>query len=254
VGLNVPRELVSRVAKKGFAALTAEERSLFPGAERGHPEHEFFIRSTFGDFAVQVPPWFRNIYAAQKCWDVVMADSMRRALAGPGFRGYKGVIIAGSAHVAYGLGIPWRYRLLAGRDKVMTLVPVTVPTKKKESAGDENPMVRALAGQMQPAALFSRGLADAVFAVAAEEKPFFAEAGFSGKLNSDGLYEIERVGADTPAAAQGLRKGDIILAIDGAPVKTLEGLRLVLAQKNWNDLLQLDIRKKVILSPQKGGE
>ena len=116
-----------------------------------------------------------------------MAESMRLALARPEFRGYKGVIIAGSAHVAYGLGIPWRYRLRDKRAKILTLVPVTVAAKKKEDGEEENPMVKALAGQMQPAAVFSRGLADVVFAVAAEEKPYFAEAGFSGKMNADGL-------------------------------------------------------------------
>jgi len=250
VGLNVPRELISRVAKKGLASLTAAEKAVFPGVESGDPEHEFFIRSTFGEFAVQVPLWFRNIYAAQKCWDTVMAASLRLALARPENRGCKGVIIAGSAHVAYGLGIPWRYHRQDRRAGILTLVPVTVAAKKKDGLEEENPMVKALAGQMPPAAVFSRGLADAVFAVAAEEKPYFADAGFSGKMNGDGLYEIERVGKETPAEKQGLKKGDLVLAVDGVPVKTLEGLRLMLAQKNWNDSLLLDVRKKMTLTKE----
>ncbi len=248
VGLNVPRELVSRVGKKGFSSLAAAEKALFPGAERSHPEHEYFIRSTFGEFAVQVPPWFRNVYTAQKCWDVVMADSMRRALSRPGFREHKGVIIAGSAHVAYGLGIPWRYRLLAGRAKVATFVPVAVTARKRDASGEENPMVKALAGQLPPAAVFARGLADVVFAVAEEEKPCFAEAGFEGRMNADGLYEVDRVAKGGPGENVGLKSGDLVLAVDGAPVKSLEGLRLLLAQKNWGDSLSLDIRKKMELS------
>ncbi len=86
--------------------------------------------------------------------------------------------------------------------------------------------------------------------MAAEEKPYFAEAGFSGKMNGDGLYEIERVGKETPAEKQGLKKGDLVLAVDGVPVKSLEGLRLLLSQKNWDDSLELEIRKKVILSKE----
>ncbi|MBU4405425.1 MAG: ChaN family lipoprotein [Candidatus Aminicenantes bacterium] len=248
VGLNVPRELVSKVAKRGWAGLSAAEQALFPGAGRSHPEHEYFVRSTLGEFAVQVPLWFRNVYAAQKCWDTVMAESMRLALARPEFRGRKGIIIAGSAHVAYGLGIPWRYRLRDKRAKIFTLVPVTVTPKKSEASEEENLMVKALAGQLKPAAVFSRGLADAVFAVAAEEKPYFAEAGFSGKVNAEGLYVVERVGKASPAEKCGLKKGDFILAVDGVPFKSLEGLRLVLAQKDWGDALELDVRKKVPLA------
>ena len=247
VGLNVPRELVSRVAKRGFASLSAAEQAMFPGAGRTYPEHEYYVRSTLGEFAVQVPLWFQNVYAAQKCWDTVMAESMRLALVRPEFRGRKGIIIAGSAHVAYGLGIPWRYRLRDKRAEILTLVPVMVASKKSESSEEENPMVKALAGQLKPAAVFARGLADVVFAVAAEAKPYFAEAGFSGKINADGLFEISQVRKESPAEKSGLRVGDRILAVDGAPVKSLEALRLILAQKNWNDSLILEIRKKVTL-------
>jgi len=250
VGLNVPRELVSKVAKRGFAALPAAEQALFPGVDRTYPEHEYYVRSTLGEFAVQVPLWFQNVYVAQKCWDTVMAESMRLALARPGCRGYKGVIIAGSAHVAYGLGIPWRYQLRAAGAKLLTLVPVTVAAKKKEAAEEENPMVKALAGQLQPAAVFSRGLADAVFAVAAEEKPHFAEAGFSGKINAGGFFEVANVRKESPAEKSGLRAGDIIQAIDGVPVKSLDGLRLLLAQKNWGDAMELEVKKKLALTEE----
>jgi uncharacterized iron-regulated protein len=247
IGLNVPRELVSKVAKRGFSALSAEEQAMFPGVDRTYPEHEYYVRSTLGEFAVQVPFWFQNVYTAQKCWDTVMAESMRLALARSEFRGRKGIIIAGSAHVAYGLGIPWRYHLRDKRAKLLTLVPVTVAAKKKEAAEEENPMVKALAGQLQPAAIFARGLADAVFAVAAEEKPYFAEAGFSGKMNAEGFFEIVQVRKESPAEKCGLRVGDLVQAVDNVPVKTLEGLRLVLAQKNWNDSFSLDIRKQIEL-------
>lgn len=248
VGLNVPRELISRVGKGGFANLSAAEKSLFSGAQRSDPEHEFFIKNTLGEFAVQVPPWFQNIYAAQKCWDIVMAESMRAVLARPAFKGYKGIIIAGSAHVAYGLGIPWRYRLGNKNSKIVTLVPVLVAAKKKENESEENHMVKALAAQLKPVAVFSRGLADLVFAVAAEEKPYFAEAGFSGKMNAGGLFEVSQVRKESPAEKSGLRVGDLVLAVDGVPVKSLEGLRLVLAQKNWGDALELEVRKKITLA------
>ena len=65
IGLNVPRELVSKVAKRGFSALSAAEQAMFPGVDRTYSEHEYYVRSTLGEFAVQVPFWFQNVYAAQ---------------------------------------------------------------------------------------------------------------------------------------------------------------------------------------------
>lgn len=247
VGLNVSRELIRRVAKGGTAGLTPAEKALFPGVEVDDPQHEFFIRATLGEFAVQVPMWFRDVYVAQKCWDTVMAESMRRVLTQPGLRGHKGVIIAGSAHVAYGLGIPWRYRRADRRARVLSLVPVLVAAEKQESGGEENPMVKALAAQRKPTAIFSRGLADVVFAVAAEKIPHFAAAGFSGRMNVEGIVEVDRVAKESPAEKCGLKTGDLILAVDGAPVASLEALRLLLAQKDWGDELELNVRKKIAL-------
>ncbi len=111
-------------------------------------------------------------------------------------------------------------------------------------------MVSALAGQLKPAAVFSRGLADVVFAVSAESKPHFAEAGFSGRMNADGVFEVDRVVRDSPAERSGLKKGDLVLAVDGMPVKSLEELRLLLARKDWGDELELDVRKKISLAEE----
>jgi aminopeptidase N len=246
IGLNVPRELVSAVSKGGIAALNEEQRALFPGVLFSDPQHEFFIKTTFGDFGVQVPLWFANVYTAQKCWDVVMAESMRQWLQAKEHKGYKGVIIAGSGHVTYGLGIPFRLSRAAQRTRIVTIVPVAV--KKKESEKEENPMLKALASlvsQLQPAAIFSRGIADYVLALAPEERPRFPVIGFSGKMNAEGYYEVSAVEKEGIAERNGIREGDIILSLDGVPIKSLEALRLILAQKNWNDPLQFEIRRRI---------
>jgi len=245
IGLNVPRELISAVSKGGIAALDREQRALFPGVLISDPQHEFFIETTFGDFGVQVPLWFANIYAAQKCWDVVMAESMRLWLQAKEHRGYKGVIIAGSGHVAYGLGIPFRLRRAAPRTRVATVVPVAVSPKKKGDEKQENPMLKAIASQLKPVAIFSRGIADYVLALAPEARPHFPVIGFSGKMNAEGHYEVSGVEKEGIADRNGIRAGDIILSLDGVPIKSLEALRLILAQKNWNDPLQFEIRRRI---------
>ncbi len=242
IGLNVSRDIIHKVSSKGWDALANEEKALFPTLQTPNPDHEYFIKTTFGDFAVQVPLWFSNMYNAQKCWDVVLAESMRQILKKKEFRGYQGVIIAGSGHVAYGLGIPFRYRLANRAARLTTLVPVYVE-KKAPSGSEENPMMAALAGQLKPAAIFSRGLGDLVLASEKEEKPHFPVWGFSGKMVQGG-YEISRVEKESLAEKWGLKVGDVILAVDGTPINSQEELRLILARKGWSDPLQFDLRKK----------
>ena len=86
--------------------------------------------------------------------------------------------------------------------------------------------------------------------MAAEEKPFFAVLGCSGKMNVEGFYEVSQVSKDSLAEKQGLRIGDCILAVDGVSIKSLEALRLILAQKNWGDVTNLEIRKKLMLDKE----
>ncbi len=242
IGLNVPRDILHRVSTKGWESLSPGEKKLFPTLSAANPDHEYFIQTTFGDPAVRVPLWFANVYSAQKCWDVVMAESMRAVLGRREFRGYKGVIIAGSGHVAYGLGIPFRYRLAEKKARLVTVVPVKID-KKEEKTEEENPMMKALAAGMKPAAVFSRGIADLVLALAPEERPHFPTTGMSGKMTPGG-YEVTGVDKGSVAEKWGIRAGDVITAVDGVLLQTQEDLRRRLAVKKWDDPVQFDIRKK----------
>lgn len=251
IGLNVPRSILRTVSRKGFDKLSKEEKELFPTINIPNPEHEYFIKNIFGTFAVQVPMWFTNIYNAQKCWDVIMAESMRRTLAKKEFKGYKGVIIAGSNHVAYKLGIPFRYKKADKRAKITTIVPVLLYEEKKEDAEEEedphaNPMLKMMGGSMNPAVTFSRGIADYVFCAFQPLNRFFPVIGFSVK-ETDGKLMVTNVSKDSIAEENGIKKGDQITGIDGVDVSTLEQLRLIIHQKNWDDSIDLKVIKKVEL-------
>ena len=80
IGLNVSRKVVRKVSRGGFDSLSEEEKALFPTVGFKNAQHRFFIKNVFGRLAVQMPSWFENVYAAQTCWDTVMAESMRRKL------------------------------------------------------------------------------------------------------------------------------------------------------------------------------
>ena len=61
-----------------------------------------------------------------------MAESMREALAKEEFEGYKGIIIAGRAHVSYGLGIPFRYAQSSPETGIVTIVPRHLPEPEEK--------------------------------------------------------------------------------------------------------------------------
>ena len=248
IGLNIPRSILRTVSRKGFKDLSEDEKKLFPTLHIPNPEHEYFIKSIFGTFAAQVPLWFKNIYTAQACWDVIMAESMRQTLAEKKHNGYKGVIIAGSNHVAYKLGIPFRYRNADPGAKITTIVPILLPGEKKDEKKEEeeetHPMIQMMAKSLNPAAIFSRGIADYVFSASQPGYHHFPVIGFTVKLKEKKLM-VTRVAKKSLAEKNGIRKGDQVTAVDGVEVNTLEQLRRLLAQREWDDSIDLKVIKKI---------
>jgi uncharacterized iron-regulated protein len=256
IGLNVPRSILRTVSRKGFDNLPKEEKELFPTFDIPNPEHEYFIKSVFGVFAVQVPFWFNNVYNAQKCWDVVMAESMRQTLAKEEFAGYKGIIIAGSNHVAYNLGIPFRYRKAEKNAKLTTIVPILLPKEKKDDEEEDeemHPMMKMMAKSMNPASIFSRGIADYVFSAVQPAYSHFPVIGFTVK-EKDGKLVVTNVKKKSIAEKNGIGKDDQIIAVDGVELKTLGQMRLLISQKNWDDSIDIKINKKIELKKEEEKE
>lgn len=241
VGLNVPRPVIHKVATGGLTGLTEEEKALFPGVSVTDPEHEFYIKSIFGRQAALMPDWFAKMYEAQKCWDVVMAESMRRVLSRKEFKGYKGVIIAGAGHVDYGLGIPFRYIRQDRKMRFLTIVPVMA----SEGAGMMHRANTPGGGKLPPSAVFTRGIGDYVLAVSPTDKDYYPNFGFSGKINEAGEFEVTTVQKESLAEKNGLAAGDVISSIDGVKIASVEALRLLLSEKRWDDSVVFEIRKSV---------
>jgi hypothetical protein len=114
------------------------------------------------------PGWFDNMYAAQCLWDVIMARSILASLR----REETLVVIVGTGHVAYGLGISRRISdelAAAGRPglPMATFCPVIAPPPPDP---DDDPAGHPMGGRSQgmgaapPAspASFTRTLADFV--------------------------------------------------------------------------------------------
>jgi uncharacterized iron-regulated protein len=106
VGLNIPREITSQVASKGFSSLSQEQLSQLPTGVTCtvSPAYRKFIRKALkGHFHRQ--DTFTHFCEAQMLWDSVMAQNLIRYL--KAHPGTTVVTLAGAGH-AWKFGIPER--------------------------------------------------------------------------------------------------------------------------------------------------
>jgi uncharacterized iron-regulated protein len=232
--LNAPRDVVSAVGRKGLAGLTPEERAhIAPQIDTASAEHRELFRSFFeeGDGLHSNMPaeQLDKMYAAQCTWDATMGHNAVRALQEHGGPGAVMVVLVGSGHVAYGLGIQ---RQIAGEldGKSASIIPVAV----RDDDGKPVETVRA-------------SYADFVWGVPQEGDPLYPSLGLSTAVGEgEASRKVFFVSPDTPAARAGFQAGDVLLTMDGSPVADREGLNQALASKRWGD--------SSVFTVQRGGE
>jgi uncharacterized iron-regulated protein len=104
VGLNVPREIIAKVAREGYGSLTEAERKRLPPGLTCTIDEEYraLIRKTFTEHAHASGRSFEHFCEAQMVWDTAMAIHALDYLdKNPGSRI---VILAGSVHA-------WKYAI-----------------------------------------------------------------------------------------------------------------------------------------------
>ena len=105
--LNVPREIIKEIRIKGWDGLSDDEKKLVPQPDLTDEEHRILIRTIFESTEIphqmkgkSLEMAFEGLYRAQSAWDEVMAFNAVRAV-----KEKKMVILAGSGHLLYNLGI-----------------------------------------------------------------------------------------------------------------------------------------------------
>ena len=123
VGLNVPREIISKVAREGYASLTEAERRKLPSGLTCTVDETYrsFIRKTFAGHAHGSGRSFENFCEAQMIWDTAMAVYALEYLdKNPASRM---VILAGSVH-AWKRAIPRQIATMRPDITVSVILPV----------------------------------------------------------------------------------------------------------------------------------
>ena len=234
VGLNVDRSIPRAVSRGGLAALSEAQRDEVGTFEvTGAPQHRYLVTRYFGETAVSLPPsWLDNMYAAQCVWDVAMARSIVRDRPADGPM----VVIVGSGHVAYDLGIARRLRETSSDEPldVVTYCPVAAPARDEDGDPMGHPMGHGMAA-MAPQAMFVRSLADYVAVFEPAGVPAFPGLGLKIGSDDNGAVVVERVWPGSLAEAAGFATNDQLLTVNGQPVADERELRFVLAAVRWGD-------------------
>lgn len=207
IGLNLPHEVVSKVARQGLASLTPAERRLIASdldlhdvQHRNRMEREFSAHPGVG------LKDFESFYEAQLAWEETMAERLAQALETTGNH-HPILVIIGKGHINRRFGVPERTQRRIPHDyKAITSVP------------------------LDAASQLTMGAELADYALVTDNPQFFhrPRALLGVMLEPLGTghgFRIVRLTPHGAAAEAGLRTGDELLRIDGHRVATVADVR-----------------------------
>lgn len=228
IALNVERDLIREIARKGEAAVPAAMRE---GVGRPAPASEEYLRELHavylehGDGKTPTAiddPAFRNFVDAQLTWDRAMAEAIRAARSKSPNR--QVIVVVGRGHT----------------------VPGAIPAQLK-ALGIENTMVLlSWERDAECTQRVARG-ADALFGVdppaaAPQEEPR-PRLGVV-LVRADGVgVRIDRVVESSIGEAAGLRSGDVLVAIAGMPVNAMADVQRVVNRQQPGTWLPIRVRR-----------
>jgi len=161
---------------------------------------------------------FDGMFAAQCTWDASMGYNAVQNLKRFGGPRAIMVVLIGSGHVAYNLGVQ-RQAALWFDGKMASIIPVPVADAKGKPQGS----VQA-------------SYADYLWGLPPESDPLYPSLGLSTR---DGKGEFPLEVIDVPktsvAGLAGFQVGDVLQSMDGTPIKDRETLNRLLAEKRWAD-------------------
>lgn len=231
-GINAPREVVRTVRAKGFDALDPESRQHMPPAlDVTSDEHRQMFRASFSaDDLLHMTSLNdeqrEGMYRAQVTWDGAMGWNAMKSLQEQGGPKSIMVVLIGAGHVTYGLGAERQIRPHF-KGEIRSLVPVPV----RDADGKPIASVRA-------------SYANFIWGVPAAVGPGLPVLGVSlaGRMGSAPTKVID-LDKDSPAGQAGVRIGDILLSLDGAPIDSTAALQKKTADYEWGDIAQLRVRR-----------
>lgn len=229
--LNVPREIVSAVRRKSRQSLSPEEAAHMPPKIDTESEEHFMLfrallESDQGVHSSMDAAQWRAMFEAQCTWDAAMAYNAVRALREHGGEGAVMVVLIGSGHAAYGLGIQRQARQWY-QGTIASVIPIPV-------MDDRN----------RPVETVRASYADFVWGIFPERNPFYPDLGIATtEAPGSKRRQVLSVEKDSVAKRAGFEVGDILISMDGIPIADRETLNRLVAEKRWGDGAQFVVER-----------
>ena len=214
VALNIPKEIVDKVARSGLESLTGEEKKDVPGgmdfADAAYKER---LEKVFQEHESLRDRPFDFFYQAQILWDEAMSESIDAFLRKQ--PGYQMVVLAGNGHLAHGSGIPQRTMRRNGYDYAVVLNDVEL---------EKNVATYVV----YPGVVEVEGPPKLMVSLREEE----------------GKVTIERFSEGSVSQKAGLQVGDTILALDQTPIQSVDDVRIDLLSRKKGEKVRVKILRK----------
>ena len=236
IALNADKTLVQAVRNKPLEELSAEEKAQIPELDqtdiyqRGMAEG-IFAGHSHGKMHME------GFLRAQTLWDETMAESAARYLASPQGKDRHLVVIAGGNHVSYGFGIPRRvFRRLPASYLMIGGSEIEIAAERKEKP------------EMMDVELpdFPMVPYDFLAYLSYEELPKQAVllgVVFEPAPSGHGLL-VSGVVPGSNAERAGVKKGDLLLSLDGEALSDSFDLVYAVKQKKVGDRSTLQVERE----------
>ena len=238
-GVNAPRAVISLVGRRGLAGVGGMERGqLAPTIDTTNEEHkQLFTAYVGGGSSTPAPATgsgaashgagmpadvLQRMIDAQCAWDATMAFQAAELLKTNTDPKAVVVVLVGSGHVAYNLGIARQAKAYTDK-RVATVMPIASSPGKPQQ-------IRA-------------SVADIVWGVPTETYPLYPTLGVSFRSSGEQPTTVLMVTPGSTAEMMGLKTGDTIMTLDDQPIRKDVELRALLDRKQWGDPIKATIKR-----------
>lgn len=217
IALNIRREIVDKVARAGIDSLTEEEKKELPdGMDMTDEEYRERLKEVFGAHNGSQGRNFDNFYQSQIIWDETMAQSIAEYLKENPDRPM--VVLVGGGHLIFRSGIPKRTFRRNGMDYAVII-------------NDES---------------LEKGIADFILfpkpvTMVSSPKLMVLLREENGKVRVAGFTE------ESVAEKAGLKADDIIVALDGEKILSVDDIKIFLFYKKPGGTVTVTVLRKRFL-------